>query len=104
MQVPFLSLKDITEKYNDELHEAVLRVTDSGWYLQGNENKKFEDDYARYIGTKYCVGVANGLQALELMIRACKILYAVSRRLRDTRTALLSRRYRRISPAIIGTP
>lgn len=75
MQVPFLSLKDITEKYKDELHEAVLRVTDSGWYLQGNENKKFEDDYARYIGTKYSVGVANGLQALELMIRACKILY-----------------------------
>ena len=75
MQVPFLSLKDITEKYKEELHEAVLRVTDSGWYLQGNENKKFEEDYARYIGTKYCVGVANGLQALELMIRACKILY-----------------------------
>lgn len=75
MQVPFLSLKDITEKYKEELHEAVLRVTDSGWYLQGNENKIFEKDYARYIGTKYCVGVANGLQALELMIRACKILY-----------------------------
>lgn len=75
MQVPFLSLKDITEKYKEELHEAVLRVTDSGWYLQGSENKKFEEDYARYIGTKHCVGVANGLQALELMIRACKILY-----------------------------
>lgn len=74
MQVPFLSLKDITAKYADELHEAVLRVTDSGWYLQGNENKRFEEDYAKYIGTKYCVGVANGLQALELMIRACKIL------------------------------
>ncbi len=75
MQVPFLSLKDITVKYADELHQAVLRVTDSGWYLQGNENKNFEEDYARYIGTKHCVGVANGLQALELMIRACKILY-----------------------------
>lgn len=75
MQVPFLSLKDITAKYADELHEAVLRVTDSGWYLQGNENKIFEENYAKYIGTKYCVGVANGLQALELMIRACKILY-----------------------------
>lgn len=75
MQVPFLSLKDITEKYKEELHEAVRRVTDSGWYLQGNENKIFENNYARYIGTKYCVGVANGLQALELMIRACKILY-----------------------------
>lgn len=75
MQVPFLSLKDITAKYSDELHKAVLRVTDSGWYLQGNENKTFEENYAHYIGTKYCVGVANGLQALELMIRACKLLY-----------------------------
>lgn len=74
MQVPFLSLKDITKKYADELHSAVLRVTDSGWYLQGNENKQFEENYAKYIGTKYCVGVANGLQALELMIRACKML------------------------------
>lgn len=75
MQVPFLSLKDITEKYKEELHNAVLRVTDSGWYLQGNENKIFEENYANYIGTKYCVGVANGLQALELMLRSCKILY-----------------------------
>lgn len=75
MQVPFLSLKDITKKYEKELHDAVLRVTDSGWYLQGNENKIFEENYAKYIGTKYCVGVANGLQALELMIRACKELY-----------------------------
>lgn len=75
MQVPFLSLKEITEKYREELHEAVLRVVDSGWYLQGKENEQFEADYARYIGTKHCVGVANGLQALELMLRAAKILY-----------------------------
>lgn len=75
MQVPFLSLKDITAKYENELHDAVLRVTDSGWYLQGNENKQFEEHYAEYIRTKFCVGVANGLQALELMIRACKMLY-----------------------------
>ena len=74
MQVPFLSLKDITAKYADELHEAVNRVVDSGWYLQGSENKQFEKDYAHYIGTKYCVGVANGLQALELMIRSYKML------------------------------
>lgn len=74
MQVPFLSLKDITAKYADELHKAVLRVTDSGWYLQGKENQTFEENYAKYIGTKYCVGLANGLQALELMIRACKML------------------------------
>ena len=74
MNVPLLSLKDITVKYKEELHEAVLRVTDSGWYLQGNENKQFEEHYAQYIGIKHCIGVANGLQALELMIRAYKEL------------------------------
>ena len=42
MQVPFLSLKDVTEKYKEEIHDAALRVIYSGWYLQGNENKNFE--------------------------------------------------------------
>lgn len=70
MQVPFLSLKDVTEKYKDEIHEAALRVIDSGWYLQGKENEKFETDYANYIGTKYCVGCANGLDALIWIFRA----------------------------------
>lgn len=69
MQVPFLSLKDITAKYADEIHEAALRVIDSGWYLQGAENAKFEADYASYIGTKYCVGCANGLDALIWIFR-----------------------------------
>lgn len=70
MQVPFLSLKDVTDKYRDEIHEAALRVIDSGWYLQGKENEKFESDYANYIGTKYCVGCANGLDALIWIFRA----------------------------------
>ena len=70
MQVSFLSLKDVTEKYKDEIHEAALRVIDSGWYLQGKENEKFETDYASYIGTKYCVGCANGLDALVWIFRA----------------------------------
>lgn len=70
MKVPFLSLKDVTEKYKEEIHEAALRVIDSGWYLQGEENKKFETDYANYIGTKYCVGCANGLDALIWIFRA----------------------------------
>lgn len=74
MQVPLLDLREITAKYRDELHEAVLRVTDSGWYLQGKETKNFESNYANYIGTKHCVGVANGLQALELMFRSYKEL------------------------------
>lgn len=70
MQVPFLSLHDVTEKYIDEIHEAALRVIDSGWYLQGEENKRFETNYARYIGTNHCVGVANGLDALIWIFRA----------------------------------
>ena len=70
MRVPFLSLKDVTAKYADELHEAVCRVTDSGWYLQGEENAKFEQHYADFIGTKYCIGCGNGLDALIWIYRA----------------------------------
>ena len=70
MQVPFLSLKDITAKYADEIHEAALRVIDSGWYLQGKENELFEQHYAEYIGSKYCIGCANGLDALIWIWRA----------------------------------
>lgn len=70
MKIPFLSLKDVTAKYVDEIHEAVLRVVDSGWYLQGNENEQFEQHYAEYIGTKHCIGCANGLDALIWIFRA----------------------------------
>lgn len=70
MQVPFLSLKDVTAKYSEEIHIAVNRVVDSGWYLQGEENVRFEADYAAYIGTKHAVGVANGLDALVYILRA----------------------------------
>ena len=68
--IKFLDLKGVTEKYSDELHEVVNRVVDSGWYLQGNENKKFEENYAHYIGSDYCVGVGNGLDALIWIYRA----------------------------------
>ena len=70
MKVPFLSLKDITDKYKDEIHEAALRTIDSGWYLQGKENETFEADYSKYIGTKYTIGCANGLDALIWIFRA----------------------------------
>lgn len=70
MNIPFLSLKDITAKYADEIHEAVLRVVDSGWYLQGKENELFEQHYAEYIGSKHCIGCANGLDALIWIFRA----------------------------------
>ena len=68
--IKFLDLKGVTDKYSDELHEAVCRVVDSGWYLQGNENNRFEENYAKYIGSDYCVGVGNGLDALIWIYRA----------------------------------
>jgi dTDP-4-amino-4,6-dideoxygalactose transaminase len=68
--IEFLNLKKITAKYADEIHETALRVIDSGWYLQGEENSRFEKDYANYIGTKYCIGCANGLDALIWIFRA----------------------------------
>lgn len=70
MNVPFLSLKDITNKYSSEIHAVVKRVVDSGYYLQGNENKVFEEHYAQYIGCNHAVGVANGLDALFLILHA----------------------------------
>ena len=68
--IRFLDLKSITSLHADEIKEAVANVIDSGWYLRGEANKQFELDYARYIGTEYCVGVGNGLDALTLIYRA----------------------------------
>ena len=68
--IKFLDLQKVTAKYADEIHEAVNRVVDSGWYLQGEETKKFEADYAEYIGTKYAIGCGNGLDALIWIFRA----------------------------------
>lgn len=70
IQVPFLSLKDVTNMHGEEIREAARRVIDSGWYLQGKENELFEQHYADYIGTKYCIGCANGLDALIWIFRA----------------------------------
>ena len=56
--------------HGDEIREAARRVIDSGWYLQGKENEAFEQHYAEYIGTKYCIGCANGLDALIWIWRA----------------------------------
>ena len=68
--IPFLSLKDVTALHGAEINEAVTRVVNGGWYLQGAENEKFEKDYAEYIGTKYAIGCANGLDALIWIFRA----------------------------------
>lgn len=70
MNIPFLSLKDVTALHGAEINEAVTRVVNNGWYLQGEENKRFEENYAKFIGTKYCIGCANGLDALIWIFRA----------------------------------
>lgn len=70
MKIPFLSLKDVTALHGSEINEAVTRVVNSGWYLQGKENEIFEANYAQFIGTKYCIGCANGLDALIWIFRA----------------------------------
>lgn len=70
--IKFLDLQKINSQYNEELTNAFTRVLNSGWYIMGDELKKFEKDFAAYCGTKYAIGVANGLDALILIIRAYK--------------------------------
>lgn len=70
MNIPFLSLKDVTALHAEEINEAVSRVVNGGWYLQGKENDQFEKDYASFIGTQYTIGCANGLDALIWIFRA----------------------------------
>ena len=68
--IPFLSLKDVTALHGAEINDAVNRVVNSGWYLQGKENESFEENYSKFIGTKYTIGCANGLDALIWIFRA----------------------------------
>ncbi len=70
--ISFLDLKEINARYRDELIEACTRVIDSGWYISGNELERFENNFAKNCAVKYCVGVANGLDALTLVLRAWK--------------------------------
>lgn len=70
MNIKYLDLKKITARHAGEIHEAVNRVVDSGWYLQGEAVARFEREYAHYIGTRHCIGCGNGLDALTLILRA----------------------------------
>lgn len=76
--IPFLDLAEINRRYQDELSRAAQKVIDSGWYIQGSEVNAFEREFAAYCGTKHCVGVANGLDALTLVFRAWKELGKLS--------------------------
>lgn len=68
--IKFLDLQKINARDAVAIKEAVNRVIDSGWYLMGNELRTFEKEFAAYCGTKHCVGVANGLDALRLIFKA----------------------------------
>jgi dTDP-4-amino-4,6-dideoxygalactose transaminase len=68
--IPFLDLKKINAQYQNELKEACARVIDSGWYILGNEVTEFEKEFAAFCETEHCLGVANGLDALILILRA----------------------------------
>lgn len=68
--IKFLDLKAINDSFEPDLTFAVRRVLDSGWYLQGNEVNAFEKEFNEYIGTTHCIGVANGLDALRLILKA----------------------------------
>jgi len=70
--ISFLDLKATNAQYRDELVAAATRVIDSGWYIQGTEVKAFEEEFGDYCGSKHCIGVANGLDALTLILRAWK--------------------------------
>jgi dTDP-4-amino-4,6-dideoxygalactose transaminase len=72
--VSFLDLKSINASLRSELIDACARVIDSGWYISGREVAAFEAEFAAYCGVKHCIGVANGLDALTLTIRAWKVL------------------------------
>nr|WP_314531321.1 DegT/DnrJ/EryC1/StrS family aminotransferase [uncultured Pseudomonas sp.] len=72
--IKFLDLKAINHEVRDELLDACARVIDSGWYIGGEELQRFEEAFAEYCGVKHCVGVANGLDALSLTLRAWKEL------------------------------
>lgn len=74
MIIPFLDLQKINQQYQSELKEACSRVIDSGWYIMGNELAQFELEFAAYCNARFAVGVANGLDALILTIRAWKEL------------------------------
>ncbi len=68
--IKFFDLKKINDSFEPQISQAIKRVLDSGWYLLGNEADFFEKEYGKYIGSKHCIGVANGLDALRLILKA----------------------------------
>ncbi|ECZ7065566.1 aminotransferase, partial [Salmonella enterica] len=68
--IPFLDLQKSNARYKDELIKAATRVIESGWYISGSELNAFEENFAKYCNVKHAIGVANGLDALTLTLKA----------------------------------
>ena len=68
--IDFLNLRKINDKYEAQINNSIKTVLESGWYILGKQNEKFEQNFAKFCGTKFCIGVANGLEALNLIIKA----------------------------------
>jgi dTDP-4-amino-4,6-dideoxygalactose transaminase len=78
MNVPFLDLKQLNQDFRSEIIQSITDVIDSGWYIHGQQVKNFEDEFAEFCGSKHCIGVANGLDALNITLRAWKELGKIS--------------------------
>lgn len=68
--IKFLDLKKVNQPYEQAFQDKMKTVMDKGWYILGDEIKAFETNFAHYCGTKYCIGVGNGLDALVLILKA----------------------------------
>ena len=73
MNIPFVSLKPLEEEMKENIYHAFQRVFDNSCYIEGNEDKKFEEEFAKYCNTKYGVGCGNGLDALILALKVLDI-------------------------------
>ena len=72
--IRFLDLQRLDASFQPALSDAIARVVDSGWYLRGTETIRFEAEFAEFCQQKHCIGVANGLDALTLVLQAQKML------------------------------
>lgn len=70
MKIEFLNLKKINERFEEEFSKSIAEVVNSGWYILGNKVSEFETNFAEYCGTKHAIGVANGLDALAIILKA----------------------------------
>src|SRR4051812_38355937 len=73
MRVPFVNLRRTVDQLRPELDAAIGRVLDSGWFLLGSENERFEREFASWVGASHTVGCASGTDAIELILRAAEI-------------------------------